>query len=139
MGEQEYYIGYLQDEWRIRPNLTLNYGMRYEYYTPNREKDNRVSLFDAGTVQLLDPKTQFYQADKKAFGPRVGLTWAPSALQNRTVIRVGAGVYYGPGQYEDLIQPIESDVNRFTLSNQRYPATSLPLRRASAAANSASV
>ncbi len=122
VGEQEYYIGYLQDEWRIRPNLTLNYGMRYEYYTPNREKDNRVSLFDAGTVQLLDPRTQFYRADNKAFGPRVGLTWAPSALQNRTVIRIGAGVYYGPGQYEDLIQPIESDVNRFTLGGQRYPA-----------------
>ena len=38
------------------------------------------------------------------------------------MIRVGAGVYYGPGQYEDLIQPIESDVNRFTLGGQRYPA-----------------
>ena len=122
VGEQEYYIGYLQDEWRIRPNLTLNYGLRYEYYTPNRERDNRARLFDVGTVQLLDPaSTNFYQADKKAFGPRLGLTWAPAVLQNRTVFRIGGGVYYGPGQYEDLIQPIESDVNRFTLSNERYP------------------
>jgi hypothetical protein len=122
VGQQEYYIGYVQDEWRIRPNVTINYGMRYEYYSPNRERDNRVRLFDAGSVSLLDPSTSFYRADKKSLGPRVGMTWAPTALQNRTVFRFGAGLYYGPGQYEDLIQPIESDVNRFTLTNQRYPA-----------------
>jgi hypothetical protein len=122
VGEQEYYIGYVQDEWRIRPNLTMNYGLRYEYYTPNRERNDRVRLFDAGSVSVLDPSNSFYRADKKAFGPRFGITWSPEALQNRTVLRAGAGIYYGPGQYEDLIQPIESDVNRFTLSNQRYPA-----------------
>jgi hypothetical protein len=122
VGEQEFYIGYIQDEWRIRPNLTINYGLRYEYYTPNREKNDRAQLFDAGSVRLLDPKTtDFYQADAKAFGPRFGLTWSPTALANRTVFRLGGGLYYGPGQYEDLIQPIESDVNRFTLGNQRYP------------------
>lgn len=121
-GQQEFYIGYVQDEWRIRPNITINYGMRYEYYTPNRERDDKALLFDAGTVGLLDPtKTSFYQADKKAFAPRFGLTWAPTRFSNRTVFRIGGGIYYGPGQYEDLIQPIESDVNRFTLANQRYP------------------
>ena len=120
------------------PDFELRHAVRILHAEPG--KDNRVSLFDAGTVQLLDPRTQFYQADKKAFGPRVGLTWAPSALQNRTVIRVGAGVYYGPGQYEDLIQPIESDV-RSIYSRQsaisRKPCC--PYVGHSAAASSASV
>lgn len=121
VGQQEYYIGYVQDEWRVRKNVTVNAGVRYEYYTPNREKDNRVRLFDAASVQLLDPNTSLYQADRKAFGPRLGLTWAPARFHNKTVVRIGGGIYYGPGQYEDLIQPIESDVSRFTLTGQRYP------------------
>lgn len=120
-GQQEYYIGFLQDEMKLRPNVTLNIGMRYEYYSTNREKENRIRLFDAGCVCLLDPTTPMYRANKTNWGPRVGLTWAPSALNYKTVIRIGGGYYYGPGQYEDLIQPIESDVNRFTLRNQRYP------------------
>ena len=39
LAKQEYYIGYGQDEWKIRPNLTLSYGLRYEYYTPLREAE----------------------------------------------------------------------------------------------------
>ncbi len=120
-GQQEYYIGFVQDEMRLRPNLTMNIGVRYEYYSTNCEKENRIRLFDAGCVCLLDPATPMYNASKANWGPRVGLTWAPELLKNRTVIRLGGGYYYGPGQYEDLIQPIESDVNRFTLSNQKYP------------------
>ncbi|MEK7405652.1 MAG: carboxypeptidase regulatory-like domain-containing protein [Acidobacteriota bacterium] len=120
-GRQEYYIGYVQDEWRLRPDLTLNTGLRYEYYTPNREQYNRARLLDAATLRLLDPGTSFYQADKKAFGPRLGLAWAPRRFGGKTVLRIGGGLYYGPGQFEDLIQPIESDVNRFILPGQRYP------------------
>ena len=37
--KQEYMIGYAQDEWRLKPNMTLNYGLRYEYYTPLREAE----------------------------------------------------------------------------------------------------
>ena len=121
VGQQEYYIGYVQDEMKLRPNLTLNVGLRYEYYSTNREQDNRIRLFDAGCVCILPPTTPMYNASKTSWGPRVGLTWSPAAMSNRTVIRLGGGIYYGPGQYEDLIQPIESDVNRFSLSNQGYP------------------
>ena len=35
--KQEYYVGFAQDEWRVRPNFTLNYGLRYDYYAPLRE------------------------------------------------------------------------------------------------------
>ena len=111
-GRQRYIIFYAQDEWRVRPNITLNYGLRYEYYSPNREANDRAVIFDPATGTLLDSSTAFYQSSKNNFGPRLGLTWAPERFNGKTLLRVGGGIYYGPGQYEDLIQPIESDVFR---------------------------
>jgi outer membrane receptor protein involved in Fe transport len=98
-GRQYYLIGYAQDEWKIRPNFTMNYGLRYEYYSPNREKNNRAILFDAASGQLLDPGSDFYKAVKTNFGPRLAFTWAPARFNNKTVIRIGGGLYYGPGQF----------------------------------------
>lgn len=117
-GRQFYLIGYGQDQWNIRPNLTINYGLRYEFYSQNRERDDRVVTFDAGSLRLLPRDQDFYTAVKSNFGPRLALTYSPDRrflggiINNTTVLRVGGGLYYGPGQYEDLIQPIESDVFR---------------------------
>lgn len=108
----EYYIGFAQDEWKIRPNLTLNYGLRYEYYSPMREARNLAVLFNPQTG-VLDPPNRAFTDNKHAFGPRVGLTWSPNSNRTgpfgRTVFRGGFGIFYGPGQVEDQIQPIESD------------------------------
>ena len=114
-GRQKYLIFYGQDEWRIRRNLTINYGLRYEYYSPNSEQDDRAILFDVGTGRLIDPSTtNLYKSSKNNFGPRLAVTWSPERFGGKTVFRLGGGLYYGPGQYEDLIQPIESDVFRTT-------------------------
>lgn len=139
-GRQFYAIWYAQDEWRMRPNVTLSYGVRYEYYSANREKNNRAIQFDAASGRLLDPsQNDFYQATKGNFAPRLGLTWSPERFGGKTVIRLGGGLFYGPGQYEDLIQPIESDVFRTnasfanglaanTLSSLQHPSpTAAPL------------
>lgn len=115
-GRQHYLIAYGQDEWRARPNVTINYGLRYEYYSVNREKDDRAVIFDPARGTILPQVTPFYQSSKTNFGPRLGVTWAPAFLKGKTVIRAGGGIYYGPGQYEDLIQPIESNVFRSTTS-----------------------
>ncbi|HEV7745938.1 MAG TPA: TonB-dependent receptor [Pyrinomonadaceae bacterium] len=117
-ARQEYYITYAQDEWKIKPNLTLNYGLRYEYYTPLREKDNRQILFDIITGQLRDSSQDPLRSSKTNFGPRVGLSWSPTSS---TVLRSGFGIYYGPGQTEDQIQPIESNRISSTLSNVTFP------------------
>ncbi|MEZ5355615.1 MAG: TonB-dependent receptor [Bryobacteraceae bacterium] len=114
---QEFYIAYAQDEWRIRPNFTMSYGLRYEYYSPFREARNLAVVFDTERGQLLPSGTRPYQSSRKAFGPRLAFTWAPERFHNRTTFRVGAGYYYGPGQPEDLIQPFESDRVSTTLAS----------------------
>lgn len=133
-GQQYYLIGYGQDQWNIRPNLTINYGLRYEFYSTNRERDDRAITFDAGSLRLLSSSVlplrpeadDFYTAVKGNFAPRLALTYSPQRsffgiFNNTTVFRVGGGLYYGPGQYEDLIQPIESDVFRTVASGSLSP------------------
>ena len=124
---QTYYIAYAQDEWKIKPNLTMNYGLRYEYYTPLDEKDNRQIFFDIITGVLRDPTTTPFRSSKGNFGPRIGLTWSPSPNGTgffgggHTVLRGGFGLYYGPGQTEDQIQQIESNRISSTVSGGTYP------------------
>ena len=76
--KQAYYIGYAQDEWKLRPNLTLSYGLRYEYYSPLHEDRNKVVVFDmnAGNIFPNTPATGI-SSSKTNFGPRLALTWAP--------------------------------------------------------------
>ena len=126
-ARQTYYIGYAQDEWKLKSNLTLSYGLRYEYYTPLREKDNRQVLFDIVTGVLRDPAGDPLISSKSNFGPRVALTWSPNPNATgffgggRTVLRGGFGIYYGPGQTEDQIQPIESNRISSTISGGAFP------------------
>jgi hypothetical protein len=126
-ARQEYYITYVQDEWKIRQNLTLNYGLRYEYYTPLREKDDRQILFDIITGTLRDSSQDPFHSSKNNFGPRLALTWSPNPTGTgyfgggKTVLRGGFGIYYGPGQTEDQIQPIESNRISSTLSGGTFP------------------
>lgn len=139
LAEQEYYIAYAQDEWKIRPNFTLSYGLRYEYYTPLRESRDLQVLFDIRTGTLRDPKSDAFKSNKKNFGPRVAFTWSPRYDSTsrfgggRTVLRGGFGIYYGPGQTEDQIQPIESDRVSSTISSGSLLA--FPLNTAAVIAN----
>lgn len=115
LAKQEYYIGYGQDEWKLRPGLTLSYGLRYEYYAPLREENNAQVLFSIENGTIRPSSEAAFKSSKTNFGPRVALTWSPDQAGTgffsggNTVIRGGFGIYYGPGQTEDQIQPIESD------------------------------
>ncbi|HBB98168.1 MAG TPA: hypothetical protein DC054_22515 [Blastocatellia bacterium] len=126
-ARQNYYIMYAQDEWKIRPGLTLSYGLRYEYYTPLKEKNNRQIYFDILTGVLRDSTGDPYSSSKGNFGPRIAVTWSPNVKGNgffsggHTVLRGGFGIYYGPGQTEDQIQPIESNRISSTLNGGTYP------------------
>ena len=121
--KQIYYIGYAQDEWKLRSNLTLSYGLRYEYYSPLHEVRNKDVFFDMtkGTI-IPNYAGDWFQSSKTNFGPRLALTWAPHQFKNDTVFRIGGGVFYGPGQTEDQIQPEANDrVSRTFTSGKVYP------------------
>ncbi|MEO8681010.1 MAG: carboxypeptidase regulatory-like domain-containing protein [Vicinamibacterales bacterium] len=111
---QNYYVGFAQDEWKVTPAFTLNYGVRYDYYTPMRERDNLQVKFNIDTG-VIDPNTTpLFISKKNNLQPRVSGTWA---LGDKTVLRSGVGMFVGPGQTEDQIQPIESDRISSTLSS----------------------
>jgi hypothetical protein len=132
-AKQEYYITYAEDEWKIKPNLTLNYGLRYEYYAPLREDRNLQVLFNITNGTLRPPTEAAFQSSKTNFGPRISMTWSPRPKGDgffgggRTVLRGGFGIFYGPGQTEDQIQPIESDRISSTFTSNPIFAGGPPL------------
>ncbi len=127
--EQEYYVAFAQDEWHATSNLTLNVGLRYDYYSPMKERDNLIVKFNTVTGAIDPNTTPILIAKKDSFQPRLSMTFAPG----RTVFRSGFGVFVGPGQGEDQIQPIESDRVSTTISTG--PALAYPLNQSLAVAN----
>ena len=116
---QQYYTLFGQDEWHATPNLTLNFGLRYEYYTPLEERDNLIVKFNIETGQIEPNTTQLHGSKKDSIQPRMSATYA---LGSNTVLRGGYGIFVGPGQGEDLIQPIESDRVNTTISSGPFNA-----------------
>ena len=127
LAEQEYFIAFGQDEWRLGRGLTLNYGLRYEYYTPMREARDLNVQFDILNGTLKPPTDDLFQSKVNNLQPRVALTWSPGS-SNTTVVRGGFGLYVGPGQTEDQIQPIESDRISTTTSGGSFPVDAALLR-----------
>lgn len=91
------YAVYAQDSWRVRPNLTINYGVRWEgQYNPAPEATNRTLVDKIRGVRFpsghtVDPTTIPDVTDQ--LGPRLGLAWDPTG-NGKTVIRAFSGIYY---------------------------------------------
>jgi hypothetical protein len=123
-----FYAGYAQDEFKVSPTLTLNLGLRYEYYSVPHEILNRSAVVDILGCGGFCPKgTPYYSPDLNDWGPRVGLAWAPSMFHGKTVIRTGFGIYYGGNQNDDFSDPAESAVPRYSLTQANFPALGFPL------------
>lgn len=93
--------GYLQDDWRVTDNLTLNLGLRYDYNQPPYDTEDRQSVPDftnqygGGFVQVGThgiPRAG-YNPDRNNLAPRLSMAWKPGGSQ-RTVVRGGYGVFH---------------------------------------------
>src|ERR1700723_3844703 len=95
---------FFQDDWRIKKNLTLNLGLRYDYNGVIKEENNLLGNFSptAGLEQVGQQISAPYHGDHTNFAPRVGLAWDPFG-NGRTVIRAGAGIVYEQVNWEAFL------------------------------------
>jgi hypothetical protein len=118
-GRNRYWGLYAEDSWRVRSNLTLNYGLRWDRIEPWYEANNGISTFVPGRSSVIFPGAPagilfpgdpgvprtLAPAGNLNFAPRVGLAWSPTAGGDtvlgkilggagKTSVRAGAGMYY---------------------------------------------
>jgi hypothetical protein len=118
---------YFQDTWQMRPGLTLDYGLRYDYFLPPFDPANRAQTFDTRTGLLAAPGTDYFHANKTNFQPRISLAWQAAP---KFIIRAGYGIYYqaypvGFGSYSVPTNNISGNASlvRTTTPNLSYPLT----------------
>ena len=91
------YAGFVQDDWRLTPRITVNLGLRYEYVPPVTEQNNLWGNFDpnsaTGLVQATHDHPQVYNGDKNNWAPRLGMAWDVGG-KGTTVVRAGGGLAY---------------------------------------------
>ncbi len=91
---------FAQDDWKIKPNLTLNFGLRYSYFGPFNSKQNNINAVvlgsgaDAFTGLSIRRGGPLYNSQKGNFGPQLGFNFSPSQFHNRFVVRGGYGLNY---------------------------------------------
>ena len=119
-----YYYAYVQDDIKVRSNLTLNLGLRYEYYGVNREVNDRYKVFDMYACSGFCPHgTPWYFPDRDNFDPRIGIAWTVG----KTVIRTGAGIYHGPGQIDDQNAALDNMSDNYSLTAAEAPGLAYPV------------
>ena len=116
---------YAQDEWKMRANLTLNLGVRYEYISPLTELNHRSANLDLSPGVLVATPglplqvtpivpgqagpnygplpASLVRPDRNNFAPRIGFAWKPFS---KTVVRGGYGINYNTGAYQSIAQQL---------------------------------
>jgi hypothetical protein len=124
------YFGYIQDEFKWKPNFTFNLGARYSFFNLFHEVQGRANPFDfatCGAQGFCGVGASFGQPNYGDLDPRIAVAWAPSGLHDRTVIRLGAGIYHEDGQLDDQNLPISNEVFAYSLTSKTTPGLSYPI------------
>jgi hypothetical protein len=124
------YLGYLQDEFKWRPDFTLNFGARYSFFNIFHEVYGRPNPFDfstCGSAGFCGIGASFGQPTYRDLDPRLALAWAPVRLRGHTVIRTGFGTYHQDGQLDDQNVPESNEVESFSLSSKTTPGLTYPI------------
>jgi hypothetical protein len=91
---------FVQDDWKARPDLTLNLGLRYDLFTAPTERYDRQSNFDPATKTIVmagkdaPGGRSLAKADKNNFGPRIGFAYSGFRSDKSLVLRGGYGILY---------------------------------------------
>ncbi|MEE8199626.1 MAG: hypothetical protein V3R29_00520, partial [Candidatus Acidoferrales bacterium] len=108
---------FVQDDWKVTPNLTLNYGLRYEIFPGQTEADGRLANFDlqsSSVVKASGSGDRIIDTDTSNFGPRLGFAWTFGS-NREFVLRGGYGLFYSQDgvDYPPLIRnpSVTSSVN----------------------------
>jgi hypothetical protein len=121
---------YAEDEWKLRPDLTLNLGVRYTFFNLFHEVNGKAIPFDfatCGAQGFCAAGASFGNPNTLDIDPRVSLTWAPAEYGGKTVFRGGFGLYHGDGQLDDQNLPISNEVGQYSLSAKTTPALAFPI------------
>ncbi len=101
--------GFAQDDWRWKPSLTLNYGLRYEFFAPYTEKYGRLAEVTTNATQGFTTQAEVQSGQgglpaslvypfRKGFAPRAGIAWRVPKVK-QMVVRAGFGINYTVGSY----------------------------------------
>jgi hypothetical protein len=89
---------FVQNDWKVRPNLTVNMGLRWEYFSPLTDSTGQQSNLFLGPNGLIDaqvrPVDQLYESDWNNFGPQIGFAYSPPMFNDKMVLRGGFGLGY---------------------------------------------
>jgi hypothetical protein len=122
------FFGYVLDDFKLRPNLTLNLGLRYEYFGVDHEVKGRGLVFDPYTCGLAycPAGSEWYFPNTKDFSPRVSIAWSPGRFHGKTVIRSGFGIFYGDGQFGSLAA-LGNLTYAYNLTQKNIPGLAYPV------------
>jgi len=122
------FFGYFLDEFKLRPNLTINAGLRYEYFGVDHEVNGRGLVWDPFTcgLQYCPAGSDWYFPNTHDFSPRLSVAWSPQAMHGKTVIRTGFGIFYGEGQFGGLAS-IGNLTYSYNLTQKNIPGLSYPM------------
>ena len=126
-NRRTYIMPYVQDTYKLRSNLTMTYGLRWEHYTVLKEVLGRQAVVKVSCGGFCPKGTPLYSPYYKDFAPRLGLSWLPGGPAGKTVIRTGFGMYFEPDQMDDFSDGHESTAERFDVSSSSVPNLSWPV------------